>query len=178
MSSALVQQAAVYAFPLAMVYAVARDVAHYEVPNWLSVAIVIIFLILALWAGMRLSSIAWHLSVGGAVLVAGWFLFSRGVIGGGDAKLLAASTVWVGWPGLPVYLLAVALLGGVLAVALLVLRRFPVPASWQAKVWIRSLHAREEGVPYCVAIGLAGLWMFPNLPLVAHSAARLGGSGI
>ena len=53
------------------------------------------------------------------VFVAGALLFSRGLIGGGDVKLLTAATLWAG-PGLtPALLIVTALLGGLLTLALL-----------------------------------------------------------
>ena len=50
-----------------------------------------------------------------AVFIAGALLFSRGLIGGGDVKLLAAATLWAG-PGATLSLLCLTgLLGGVFA---------------------------------------------------------------
>ena len=54
-----------------------------------------------------------------AVFIAGALLFSRGLIGGGDVKLLAAATLWAG-PGATLSLLFLTgLLGGVLCLLLL-----------------------------------------------------------
>ena len=47
-----------------------------------------------------------------AVFTAGALLFSRGLIGGGDVKLLAAATLWAGPAGTLTLLLLTALLGG------------------------------------------------------------------
>jgi prepilin peptidase CpaA len=54
-----------------------------------------------------------------AVFIAGALLFSRGLIGGGDVKLLTAATLWAG-PGATLPLLVLTgLLGGVLCLLLL-----------------------------------------------------------
>jgi prepilin peptidase CpaA len=53
------------------------------------------------------------------MLAGGAILFARGVVGGGDVKLLAAVSLWVGPTAVPKLLLLTALLGGVLAVAFL-----------------------------------------------------------
>jgi len=51
-----------------------------------------------------------------ALLAAGTIPFSRGWIGGGDVKLLAAGAVCAGWPGLVSLLLITSVAGGILAV--------------------------------------------------------------
>ncbi len=97
-------------------------------------------------------------------MFAGALLFARGVIGGGDAKLLAACAVWVGWTGLARFLFAVAIIGGLFGLLLLWLRRANLHGSWTEKPWIRRLLSDEEGIPYGVAIGLGGMVTFSELP--------------
>lgn len=153
-------------FPVIMVYAAARDVTSYEIPNWVSLSIVANFLAAALVGSVDLSVVAWHLGAGVAVLFVGALLFFGGIFGGGDAKLIAACAVWVGWSMLAKFLLLVAIFGGILALAILVLRRLDLPASWLRSAWLRRVHSREEGVPYAVAIALGSILMFRELPLV------------
>lgn len=162
------QGMAVFVFPLAMVYAALRDVASFEVPNWLPAAMVLVFIALWLAGGQGMAVLGWHLSAGLAVLAAGWTLFAAGIMGGGDAKMLAAGALWIGWPGLAEFVLATALAGGVLALVIVALRRASLPASWTARPWMQRLRDAEQGIPYCVAIGIAGLWVFRDLPLVAR----------
>src|SRR5262249_52418386 len=52
------------------------------------------------------------LAAGCVVLVAAFSLFARGVIGGGDAKLAAATALWLGFDHLLPYLLYASLIGG------------------------------------------------------------------
>jgi prepilin peptidase CpaA len=88
-----------------------------------------------------------------AIFGFGALLFSRGLIGGGDVKLLAVATLWAS-PGLtPTLLILTALLGGLVSLVRLapialrvVLRR---PAS--------TGPARTLPVPYGVAIAAASL---------------------
>ncbi len=167
MWASAVEGVAVYVFPAAMAYAAIRDVATYEVPNWVSVGIALAFVGLALGAGMATIQLASHVAAGLAVLVAGWVLFAVGVFGGADAKILAAGAVWVGWPGLTEYIFAVALAGGALALMLAVWRKVGLPRGWQGRAWIERLHRRDGSLPYCVAIAAAGIWMFPSLAPMA-----------
>ena len=167
MSASTIVNAVALVFPAAMLYAGWRDVVSYEVPNWVSICLVAAFAAGAAFAGLAMTTVAWHLAAGAAVLMVGWILFALGVLGGADVKMLAAAAVWTGWSALAEYLLVVALSGGVLALGLIVWRRVKLPARWAGREWLRRLHARDAGLPYCAAIGCAGLWIFPRLPLLA-----------
>ena len=167
MSSSVFVNAVALVFPAAMIYAGWRDVVSYEVPNWVSVCLVVAFAGGATLAGLALATMAWHLAAGVVVLIVGWGLFALGVVGGADAKMLAAAAVWTGWSTLAEYMLVVGLSGGVLALGLIVWRRISLPARWAEREWLRRLHAKDSGLPYCAAIGFAGLWIFPHLSLLA-----------
>ena len=52
-----------------------------------------------------------------AVLVVTFVFFARGWIGGGDAKLAAATALWLGFDQLLNYLIFASILGGVLTIA-------------------------------------------------------------
>lgn len=170
MSASAIVNAIVLVFPAAMIYAGWRDVVSYEVPNWVSVFVVAAFCAGAALAGVAMTTVAWHLAAGAAVLIVGWILLAVGVVGGADAKLLAAAAVWTGWSALAEFLLVVGLSGGVLALGLIVWRRIALPARWAGREWLRRLHARDAGLPYCAAIGCAGLRIFPRLPLFVAAA--------
>ena len=85
------------------------------------------------------------------MLAAGTFLFARGWMGGGDIKLLAASSLWFdlasGWK----LLVAIALAGGVEALLVIALRRIAWPDAARRRV---LLLRRGEGIPYGIAIAL------------------------
>ena len=176
MSASEIANALAWVFPAAMVYAGWRDVVSYEVSNWVPVCLVAGFAAVAVLAGSAMTTVAWHLAAGAAVLIVGWILFALGVVGGADAKLLAAAAVWTGFPALAEFLLVVALCGGVLALGLIVWRRVELPVGWAGREWVQRLHAGDAGMPYCAAIGCAGLWIFPRLPLVL-AAPSVAGSG-
>ncbi|MFQ5784602.1 MAG: prepilin peptidase [Alphaproteobacteria bacterium] len=156
---------AVIIFVLALGYAGLRDLMSYEIPNWVSLVVVAAFLVMALANSVDLATVGWHLSAGGVVLIVGAVLFYTGVFGGGDAKLLAASAVWFGWPKLLPFFLEVAIVGGVLALIILCLRRFRLPVSWAEKAWLQRLCGGEKGIPYGVAIALGGILVLRGVPL-------------
>jgi prepilin peptidase CpaA len=96
------------------------------------------------------------------VLVFAFGFFSRGWIGGGDAKLAAATALWVGFSHLMDYLLVAAVLGGALTLLILQVRKWPLPHFLARQPWIVRLHAVETGIPYGIALAVAGLIIYPE----------------
>ena len=84
--------------------------------------------------------------------------FSRcGWIGGGDAKLAAATVLWLGFAHLADYLLYASLLGGALTVLIIQFRAVPLPKAFVGREWAERLHRRDGGVPYGIALAAAAL---------------------
>jgi prepilin peptidase CpaA len=92
-------------------------------------------------------------------------LFATGVIGGGDAKLFAVTTLWLGLNALFQYAILVMLLGGLLTLGILFLRRTPLPLFLFKYEWMRRLHDRKAGIPYGVALAAAALMTLPHTDL-------------
>jgi prepilin peptidase CpaA len=154
------------AFPLLVLAAAFKDAATYTIPNWISLALVAAFVPAAAvgwWAEIPLSVIGVSMAVGFAALLAGMGMFAMGWIGGGDAKLLAASALWLGWPGLAPFLFWTTVSGGVLAMMLLVARRHGAQfVGSGAPIWLSRLFSREADVPYGVAIAFGALMAFKH----------------
>ena len=95
-------------------FAAAQDIRSRKIPNWVSLG-------LAGWAilatALGWSAITWpSLGIGlGIGLAIGLLMFVSGGFGGGDAKLLAALGATLGWKGILVTLVLMALVGGVLS---------------------------------------------------------------
>ena len=140
---------------LCVVAAALFDLRSFEIPDSLSIAIIILFVGHALVVP---HGVSW-LSSGAAFalcLALGILLFWLNWMGGGDVKLLPTIALWTGMGGLPALLLGIALAGGVLAAVLLVLRALPVPAGGpEARP---RLLRRGEPLPYGVAIAAGTLF--------------------
>ena len=78
---------------------------------------------------MNASDLLSHLGAGAVVLAVVFVFFARGWIGGGDAKLAAATALWFGFAHLLDYLLYASLFGGVLTLAIIYFRGVPLPQS-------------------------------------------------
>ena len=156
---------ALAAFAGLLIYAACTDVASLTIPNWISIAMAALFAPAALATGMPLSEIGMHFLFGLGMLAVGFFLFQANIIGGGDAKLLAAASVWTGFPAFMPFMFWTALAGGVLAVLLLAARRVFKQAEANPP-FVNRLLKHQGGVPYGVAIMTGGLMALPALPFV------------
>jgi prepilin peptidase CpaA len=147
-------------FLVALACAAVSDLLRYEIPNELSLALTAGFMIAAIDLPITVSLA--HLLAGAIVLVAGGLLFFRGIWGGGDVKLLAAASLWMGWQQLPQFLLLTALAGGALALGLLTARALTAHSTETGR-WYSRLLRRDEGVPYGIAISAAAIYLAPQL---------------
>jgi prepilin peptidase CpaA len=136
---------------LMVVIAMLWDVATLEIPDTVSVVLVAAFASGAAALGMGWMVLLSHATAGLILFAAGVALHRAGVWGGGDVKLAGALALWFGWAGLPSWLLAVSVTGGVLALILLGLRRVGVPAGFPT--WLARLGRDGEAIPYGVALG-------------------------
>lgn len=149
-------------FPFAMAYAAASDLVSMTISNRLCLFLVGSLVVCSVMLGLSPAAIGWHLAAGAVVLVVAFGLFAAGWIGGGDAKLAAATALWFGFDQLMPYLLIAALLGGLLTILVLRLRSRPLPPIVENWSWARRLHAANEGVPYGIALAFAALLVLPE----------------
>ena len=159
------------AFPVLLLYAAWHDVSTMWIPHWVSIALGVAFIPAAMAAGLSMNQIGLHLVIGGAVMLVCVGLFFLNVFGGGDAKVIAAASLWVGLPGMSAFVFWMALAGGLLGVLLLVLRKMKLKPT---KEWSKRLLAPETGAPYAVAIAIGALVAAPHSPLLAAGLASFG----
>ena len=157
-------------FPGAMAFAAATDLFTMTVPNRLVQVLTAGFFILAPMVGLGWADIGLHVALAAVALLVTFGLFSKGWIGGGDAKLFAATCLWLGPGAMLAYSIYAALLGGALTLLLLFARNMPLPATLLSQGWIVRLHSPKEGVPYGIALAAAGLMVYPETPFMAALA--------
>ncbi len=157
-------------FPGAMAFAAATDLFTMTLPNRLAIVLAVGFFAMAPLVGLSLQDIGLHAVVAAAALAVTFTLFSFGWIGGGDAKLFAATCLWFGPEHLLSYSLYAALLGGALTLFLLTARSVPLPLFLTSQNWLVRLHNPKEGVPYGIALAAAGLLVYPQTPFMAALA--------
>lgn len=152
-------------FVALLLLAAANDIASMLIPNWISVAIFLAFPFAAAFAGMGWTEIAWCMGFSLAVLAIGVGMFSLGLLGGGDVKVIAAAAAWTGPAAFLPFLVLMTFAGGGLALLLLVARRFAQPSE-ALPAFLNRLLDRTRGAPYAVAIAIAGLAVLPLIPVV------------
>jgi prepilin peptidase CpaA len=163
-------------FPFCMVFAAVSDVLSMTIANKVSVVLVATFALAAPLTGMDWASYGWHFAAFGTVLSTTFLLFAIGGMGGGDAKLMAATALWMGLnPSLLGYLVTSAFFGGVLTLAILSYRKSYLADLTGSNMFLRHFANPTVGVPYGLALGLGGLVTYPDSPLVEWAVGRLSG---
>ncbi len=100
------------------------------------------------------------------VLVATFALFSLNMLGGGDAKLMAAGALWMGAEHIIEFVAFVTIFGGVLSSRHSRLSKGGSCATPCLARMGASAYTRAGGpIPYGIAIAAAGLMLFPATEL-------------
>jgi prepilin peptidase CpaA len=149
-------------FPALMAFAASSDLFTMTISNRVTLILVAGFFVLAVYSGMNLQAMMWHAGAALAVLAVAFVFFARGWIGGGDAKLAAATALWFGFDHLMAYLLYASIFGGVLTLAMIRFRLMPLPAALAEQDWVKRLHQFDGGVPYGIALAAAALLIYPD----------------
>lgn len=166
MGSHLVLPALVLFFPALMALAGSLDLVTMTIPNRLCLALAAGFFLFALATGAPMNMVLINLTCGAAVLAVTFAMFSFGWMGGGDAKLAAATALWLGWGSLLDYSLKVAIYGGALTLILIAGRKLPLTQGLARQAWIARLHHPKTGVPYGIALAAAGIMVYPQSQLL------------
>lgn len=148
-------------FPLLIVMAGISDYFTLKIPNWVNALIAVSVIPFVLFSGMPMEIFAWHLAAGVLAFIVGFVLFSGGLIGGGDAKMLAACALWVGWNGLFQFAFYTALAGGVLALAMTIWHRLADKKDIKGLGWAKNILSESPKLPYGIAIAAGGVVVFP-----------------
>lgn len=172
----MLEAAILVIFPFCMVYAAVSDALSMTIANRVSVLLVLAFALAAPLTGMDWTLYAWHFAAFAMVLGVTFALFALGAMGGGDAKLMAATALWMGFGvTLVEYLFDAAVLGGMLTLALMALRASPVGTLIGSRRVAAYFTDPKAGIPYGIALGTAGLMAAPGSAPVAWAMRSLAG---
>jgi prepilin peptidase CpaA len=137
-------------FAALLVWAALSDARDYLIPNKLPLAIAALA---PVWWLTTSAAALPAILAGAAVFVLGFVLFARGMMGGGDVKLMSAIALWAGPALVLPFLFATAIVGGVLSLVMLPIFR---PRGAGATL-------AQATVPYGVAISAGGLFVAARL---------------
>lgn len=151
-------------FPAALLIGAANDIYEFKIPNWISIVLIAVYPATGLAVGASPHIMIEGALIGAAALAIGFALFTFKIVGGGDAKLLAATAPWLGLVSLGHFLFYTALAGLFLAIAMGTFRKLPVLPVYAHAPWLIRLHERKKDLPYAVAIAGGGLLSFSQTP--------------
>ena len=137
-----------------VIVAAVSDHLTRRIPNAICLLICADFSAFAICSALPPAALGMHLLCGAVILAAGFAIYAAGAFGGGDAKLLASCSLWLGSAGTPPMLLKTALAGGVLAVAYLIGNAMSDPSGGEKKA--------HQTIPYGVAIATGCISVFLN----------------
>jgi prepilin peptidase CpaA len=141
-----------------------------KIPNRISMALIAGFVAAALLSRMPMETFGIHIAIAVCVLLATFALFAMNMLGGGDAKLMAAGALWMGGEHIVEFLAYVTIFGGLLAIAILGYRRMLPADALPLPDWARRLHTTGGPIPYGIAIAAAGLMLYPATELFRQLA--------
>jgi prepilin peptidase CpaA len=158
-------------FPAIMALSASMDLITYTIPNPICLTLALGYLVLAAPLGVSVDEILLNISCALVILAIAFAMFNLGWIGGGDAKLAAATALWLGWSSILDYGVSAAIYGGILTLIILSARMAPFPEAFGRFAWVARLHNGNAGVPYGIALAAAGLIQYPGSGIWAAAAA-------
>jgi prepilin peptidase CpaA len=162
MASTLLHLSVLAFFPALMALSASMDLLTFTIPNRICLSLALGYFVLAAPLGVSAADILLNVSCALAILALAFVMFNLGWVGGGDAKLAAATAVWLGWSSILDYGVTAALCGGVLTLFILSARLAPLPAVLGRFACVARLHDAKAGVPYGIALAAAGLMQYPG----------------
>lgn len=170
----MIEAAILVVFPFCMAFAAVSDLLSMTIANRVSLLLIATFAVIAPMTGMDWATYGIHFATAAGVLVVTFSLFAAGAMGGGDAKLLTATALWMGFShNFLVYMINAAILGGFLTLGILALRGSATAVYAGQFEFLRRIANPKEGIPYGIALGIAGLMTFTETPLGKWALASI-----
>lgn len=140
-----------------MAHVIYTDLTTHRIRNWLIIALLVAYWPLAMIAEFSMGLIVASAGIGLLVFMTAFGCFAAGWVGGGDVKLAGVSVLWLGPDLAIIYLLWTAILGSLVALAILAARRLQVQRGEMAATLTTAL-------PYGPGMALAAVILFPQSP--------------
>jgi prepilin peptidase CpaA len=125
------------------------DFLYYRLPNKLFYAIFYLFPLYIIFS-FKFHLVSNYLVFVGSILI-GFALFSAALIGGGDAKLLAAVSLWIGWNNIVPFMLWMLIFGGLVSCAYLMFPNSIYQITAQSRRYIQEKLLLKKSVGFLVS---------------------------
>ncbi|MES0880407.1 A24 family peptidase [Roseibium sp. SCP14] len=151
-------------FPMLVAFGGVSDLLTMTIQNRVSILLALGFVVLSLLVGLPMQSWGNHGLALLVVFVPCFAFFAAGWMGGGDVKFISAIALWIGFtPELMTFAIWVTIYGMFLTLGLLHLKQSDfVPAALMRQSWFARLQDKSTGIPYGIAIAVAGLQIYPE----------------
>ncbi len=156
-------------FTLTMLTAALKDASTMTIPNWISLVLLGAFALCMPFVWQGLPDFGEHIGSGVAMFALGFAMFAFGWLGGGDAKLMAATSFWWTWTDLLMYVTYSTLAGGALAIFIMVGRKY-IPVRVMTAPWMHTMFKDQKKMPYGLALAFGALATLPQSNIFNYAA--------
>jgi prepilin peptidase CpaA len=160
-------------YPACLLWAAVSDLRTMTIPNRLSLILAVGFFPAALLYKPELGFIFDHLMVGLIGFCLGLAAFALRFMGGGDAKLIAATSLWFSFSGLLPLLVYIALMGGLLTILLILARFFFQVYVPSMPPFMQTLMKPKGDIPYGLGICAGAILAAPYSEILERPVGSL-----
>ncbi|MEM9633518.1 MAG: prepilin peptidase [Pseudomonadota bacterium] len=160
----MIEASVLVIFPMLVAFGGVSDLLTMTIQNRVSILLVLGFVALSLLTDLPLQGWGTHGLAFLIVFLPCFVFFAAGWMGGGDVKFISSISLWIGFtPELMAFTVWVAIYGMLLTLGLLQLKQSDfVPSALLRHSWFARLQDRNTGIPYGIAIAVAGLQVYPE----------------
>jgi len=156
-------------FTLTMLAAALKDASTMTIPNWISLVLLGAFVVCFPFVWQGLPNFGEHMASGLLMFAIGFAMFAFGWLGGGDAKLMAATSFWWTFSDLFLYVAYTTVAGGAIAFFILAGRKF-IPVRVMTAPWMHTMFKDNKKMPYGLALAVGALATLPQSDIFRHAA--------
>lgn len=160
--------------PMIFAYAGSSDLFNMRLSNRLVGFFLLPFPLFAYGISLPWIDVIMHVGVGMLVLGVCFFFWSRGWIGGGDAKFAAVTAIWLGPELSLIFFVMTSVYGALLSIFFLFFRANWLPGFLLKMDWATRLHDVKK-IPYGVALSVAGLQIYSMSDWMREGVSMLAG---
>lgn len=147
------------------------DATRFIIPNWLVGSLLLLYPLAVILSPVPVN---WQMDLLGMLgaFALGYIIFALRMMGGGDVKLIIVLSLWVGLDKLAMFGFNFAVLGGILSIVILLVRKI-IPFVVSKKDKLPRIFRNKEPVPYGLAISGAFLLMLATAEIPMFSSWAL-----
>jgi prepilin peptidase CpaA len=158
MDSVLINHLSIALLCALLLVAALQDLSDYRIPNIIIISLVVLYPVYVLSAPVEVLW-GWSLGIAAVFFLIGLALFSAGIMGGGDVKLITVTSLWMGVTSLVPFIWVMSITGGIMSLFMLSSLR-ATTAFFCGQFGLISVQEKimTDKLAYGVAIAAGGLF--------------------